>query len=203
MVLGPVQTMCYVISNQTHAVVIDPAHSAKKIQEYLNSQRLTLQAILLTHGHFDHIGAVNELALRSDVPVYAHKREKEYFQNPDVNLSSMMYERLTLDESLNIQYVTEGATISSLDQVIKVFHVPGHTPGSLCYYFENEHMVFTGDTLFAGGIGRTDFIYGDHGSLVKHIKQKLMTLPQDTLVYPGHGECTTVETEAKRNIFLK
>ncbi len=203
MVLGPVQTMCYVISHQNQAVVVDPAASGKKIYDYLQSQNLTLEAILITHGHFDHIGGVNELVARCHVPVYAHKKEQEYFNKPEVNLSTMVYEHLVLDDQIDFHYVADYQTLSLLGQAVKVFHVPGHTTGSLCYYFEDDQIVFTGDTLFEGAIGRTDFIYGNHEQLVTMLKQKIMTLPPQTLVYPGHGACTTVETEAKQNMFLR
>ena len=202
LVLGPVQTTCYIISNNQKAVVVDPAANANQIIHYLGAKKLELEAILLTHGHFDHIGAVNELASKYQVPIYAHKKEKEYFENPDVNLSPMIYERLILNPNFEYRFVTDGDIIECLDKHVLPLHVPGHTTGSLCYYFESEDMVFTGDTLFKQSIGRTDFIYGNHEQLVTGIRRKLLSLPGNTLVYPGHGECTTIEEEAKRNPFL-
>lgn len=202
LVLGPVQTTCYIISNNQKAVVVDPAANANQIIRYLGTNKLTLEAVLLTHGHFDHIGAVNELVEKYPVPIYAHKKEKEYFEKPEVNLSTMIYERLILNPDFEYHFVTDGDVIKCLETDVKVFHVPGHTSGSLCYYFESESIVFTGDTLFKQSIGRTDFIYGNHEQLVTGIRRKLLTLPGQTLVYPGHGECTTIDEESTQNPFL-
>lgn len=203
LILGPVQTACYLVSNEGKAVVIDPAANAQAIIRQLKTKGLELEAILLTHGHFDHIGAVNELAEHYQVPIYAHKKEKEYFENPDVNLSPMIYERLVLNPDFNYQFLGDGQKFECLGEKVKALHIPGHTTGSLCFYFESAKMVFTGDTLFKGSIGRTDFIYGNHEQLVTGIKAKLFTLPADTLVYPGHGDCTTIEEEINQNPFLK
>ena len=202
LVLGPVQTSCYIISNHERAVVVDQAANANQIIQYLGMKKLKLEAIFLTHGHFDHIGAVNELVEKYQVPIYAHKKEKEYFEKPEVNLSPMIYERLILNPDFEYRFVSDEESIECLETKIKVFHVPGHTTGSLCYYFEEDEMVFTGDTLFKQSIGRTDFIYGNHEQLVTGIRRKLLTLPGQTLVYPGHGECTTIEEESKHNPFL-
>lgn len=202
LVLGPVQTTCYVVSSQGRAVIVDPAANATKIIQYLGTKKLIPEAILLTHGHFDHIGAVNELAAKYSLPIYAHKSEKEYFDQPEVNLSTMMYQPFVLSGDLDYHWLADGATLTCLDTQVKIFHVPGHTSGSLCYYFVKDRMVFTGDTLFKQSIGRTDFIYGNHQQLVTGIRQKLLTLPDDTLVYPGHGDCTTVADEKRNNPFL-
>ncbi|HAX72422.1 MAG TPA: MBL fold metallo-hydrolase [Firmicutes bacterium] len=201
--LGPVQTATYIVSENNKALVVDPADSAQSIIKYLKTNQLQLEAILLTHGHFDHIGAVNELTNQFNVPVYAHKKEQEYFEKPQVNLSTMMHAPFTLNESIQYQFLNDGEVFDVIGLPFKAFHVPGHTSGSLCYYEATKGVVFTGDTLFNGAIGRTDFIYGDHAQLVKGIKTKLLTLPADTIVYPGHGDCSTVEYEANHNMFLK
>ncbi|MGL4337611.1 MAG: MBL fold metallo-hydrolase [Turicibacter sp.] len=202
LVLGPVQTTCYIISNGPKALVVDPAANAQQIIKHLKNNKLKLEGILITHGHFDHIGAVNELGAHFDVPVFAHKKEKEYFDKPHVNLSTMMHENLVLNDTLDFQFLNDFETVALIDLEFKVFHVPGHTSGSLCFYCESEQVVFTGDTLFNGSIGRTDFVHGNEAQLVKGIKEKILTLPNTTLVYPGHGECTTVEDEKKHNVFL-
>lgn len=201
--LGPLQTVCYIVSNNQKAVAIDPGANAGQIIRYLGTKKLELEAILLTHGHFDHIGAVNELAEKYQVPIYAHKKEKEYFDHPEINLSPMVHQTLVLNPNFNYQYLVDGAHFTCLETDVQVFHVPGHTTGSLCFYFAQDEMVFTGDTLFKGSIGRTDFIYGNHDQLVSGIKRKLLNLPAQTLVYPGHGECTTVEEEIQSNPFLR
>lgn len=201
--LGPLQTICYIVSNDQKAVVIDPGANAGQVIRYLGTKKLELEAILLTHGHFDHIGAVNELAEKYQVPIYAHKKEKEYFENPEINLSPMVHQSLVLKPNFNYQYLVDGTHFTCLETDIQVFHVPGHTTGSLCFYFAQDEMVFTGDTLFKGSIGRTDFIYGNHDQLVSGIKRKLLSLPAQTLVYPGHGDCTTIEEESQSNPFLR
>lgn len=201
--LGPLQTVCYIVSNNQKAVAIDPGANAGQIIRYLGTKKLELEAILLTHGHFDHIGAVNELAEKYQVPIYAHKKEKEYFDHPEINLSPMVHQTLVLNPNFNYQYLVDDAHFTCLEADVQVFHVPGHTTGSLCYYFAQDEMVFTGDTLFKGSIGRTDFIYGNHDQLVSGIKRKLLNLPAQTLVYPGHGDCTTVEEEIQSNPFLR
>lgn len=201
--LGPLQTVCYIVSNNQKAVAIDPGANAGQIIRYLGTKKLELEAILLTHGHFDHIGAVNELAEKYQVPIYAHKKEKEYFDHPEINLSPMVHQTLVLNPNFNYQYLVDGTHFTCLETDVQVFHVPGHTTGSLCFYFAKDEMVFTGDTLFKGSIGRTDFIYGNHDQLVSGIKRKLLNLPAQTLVYPGHGDCTTVEEEIQSNPFLR
>lgn len=203
LILGPVQTSCYIVSSNKKAIIIDPADQAKKIISYLKNNQLELEAILLTHGHFDHIGAVNELCEHYAVPVYAHKKEKEYFEKPQVNLSTMMYQNLVLEETINLNFLNDNQTITLIGLEVKAFHVPGHTTGSLCYYCPTEQVVFTGDTLFHLGIGRTDFIYGNEATLLKGLKEKILTLPEETIVYPGHGDCTTIGYEKQHNMFLK
>ena len=203
LVLGSVQTNCYIISNQNKVIIIDPAENPEKVIHYLNEKKLEVEGIFITHGHFDHIGAVNELATIFNVPVYAHKKEKEYFEKPEINLSTMIYKNLVLRAELNFHFLEDGEIFECLGTKVKALHVPGHTLGSLCYSFESEKIIFTGDTLFAHSIGRTDFIYGDQTQLVTAIKKNILTLPEDTLVYPGHGECTTVKDEAEQNPFLK
>jgi len=202
LVLGPVQTNCYIVSNQGKAVIIDPADSPERIIQYLNTNKLEVEAIFLTHGHFDHIGAVNDLGSKFNVPVYAHRKEKPYFENPEFNLSTMMYQNLVLKPTLNFSYLADNEEFQCLGATVKALHVPGHTPGSLCYVFGAENLIFTGDTLFAHSIGRTDFVHGNHNQLVEAIKLKVLVLPGEMLVYPGHGECTSIAHEAQQNPYF-
>ncbi|MCL1949204.1 MAG: MBL fold metallo-hydrolase [Turicibacter sp.] len=202
MALGPVGTNCYVLSVGNRAVVVDPAGEPKKILNYLANHKLVVEAILLTHGHFDHIGAVNEVIEKFPVPVFSHKRELEYFNNPDVNLSSHFGAAYVLDAGTDYRWIGEGDSIEVLGQPVSINHVPGHTPGSITFHFKEQGVIFTGDTLFQGSMGRTDLIYGNHELLHHGIKTKLLTLPPQTVAYSGHGGATTIEAELGNNRFF-
>jgi len=202
MTLGPVDTNCFILSEGKRAVIVDPAGEPKKILNYLEANKLVVEAILLTHGHFDHIGAVNEVMEKFPVPIYAHKREKEYFDRADVNLSSHFGEAYTLSPDYDYRWLDEGHQIEVLGHQVIINHVPGHTPGSLTYYFKDLEVIFTGDTLFKGSMGRTDLQYGNHDLLHKGIKTKLLVLPAQTVAYSGHGPATTIEEELRTNRFF-
>jgi len=202
MALGPVDTNCYILSEGNRAVIIDPAGEPQKILNHLEKHQLTVESILLTHGHFDHIGAVNEVEAKYSVPIFAHKREKEYFERAAVNLSIQFGAAYTLSSDYDYRWLDEGSQIEILGHQVVVNHVPGHTPGSLTYYFKDLGLIFTGDTLFKGSIGRTDLQYGNHELLHTGIKTKLLTLPAQTVAYPGHGEATTIEEELQTNRFF-
>ena len=202
MTVGPVQTNCYILSKDKNAVVIDPGESARKIIHYLESNQLKLQSVILTHGHFDHVGAVNQLVEKFPVPIFAHRREREYFFSEDVNLSRQFGTPYTLKQNLDFQWVGEGTVLDVLGETVIPLHIPGHTPGSLAYYFKEEGVVFTGDVLFSGSIGRTDFIYGNGPLLLSGIRSSLLILPPQTVVYSGHGPATTIEIESTTNRFL-
>ena len=202
MALGPVDTNCYVLSEEGRAVIVDPAGEPAKILKYLDTQKLKLEMVLLTHGHFDHIGAVNEVLAKYPAPIFAHKREKEYFDKAEVNLSSHFGPAYTLNPGYDYRWLAEGSQIQVLGHPVFVNHVPGHTPGSLTYYFKDLGVIFTGDTLFKGSIGRTDLMYGNHDLLHEGIKNKIMTLPLQTVAYPGHGGATTIDEELKTNRFF-
>jgi glyoxylase-like metal-dependent hydrolase (beta-lactamase superfamily II) len=202
-ILGQVETNAYVLSHEGRALLVDPAAEPQRILAYLNAQKLSVEGILLTHGHFDHIGAVNELAGRFKLPVYAHKKEQAYFEKPELNLSTMIYQNLRLQPELDFRFLEDGEVFEAIGQKIKALHVPGHTLGSLCFYFEDSEAVFTGDTLFNHSIGRTDFPLGNHRQLVTAIKTKLLTLPMGTIVYPGHNAATTIGDETRTNLHLQ
>ena len=203
MSLGPIQTNCYIISENQKAFIIDPGAEAEKIIKHLSEQNLTPTAILLTHGHFDHIAAVDEVAMKYDLPVYAHSLEKEYFFNPKFNFSYRNGGDIVLSEALNYNWLTCGDTLELIDLKFKILHVPGHSLGSICFYDEDRKVIFTGDTLFRGSIGRTDFLNGNMEQLHAMISQKLLTLPEDTVVYPGHGSATTIRDEKLTNPFFR
>lgn len=206
-VVGQVQTNCYVVINEENkeCFLIDPGASAKALAERIRKDELKPVAVLLTHGHFDHAGAAEELAKEFDIKVYAHEAEKDTLSNPQKNVSWMV----GASESYHADvYLKDEEVITLAGYEIKVFHTPGHTEGGCCYYIEAEDVVFTGDTLFAQSVGRTDFPGGSMSQIVRSINEKLMTLNEagnletDIMVYPGHNDPTTIETERINNPYL-
>lgn len=201
LVVGPVSTNCYIVSNDKgEAVIIDPGYSAGKIAEYLESEKLTALAILLTHGHFDHIMAVNELKEKLSLKVYAGSREADLLNDPKLNSSP----------SLGVSYSTkadvllwDNETVSFSDMTFRIIHTPGHTAGSICLYMEDQDLLFSGDTLFFESVGRTDLPTGDMSSILSSLKKLVGTLPESTLVLPGHGSKTTIGHEKQNNVYLE
>lgn len=201
MVLGPVETNCYFYINKDtkEVVVIDPADRAQKIIDWLNSERLKPTAILLTHGHFDHIMAVDGLKREYDIPVYASKDEVQVLENPQLNASTMMgaYVSLKADELF-----ADGDVLELAGAKFKVISTPGHTIGSVCFYIEEEKILISGDTLFEASVGRSDFPTGSSRQLIDSIKTRLFVLPEDTSVFPGHGGTTSIAYEKTHNPFI-
>lgn len=200
-VVGPVQTNCYFAVNEetSEALVIDPGAKADRLAEIIGEEKLNPVAILLTHGHFDHAGAAEELAKRFEIKIYALEKERETLENPDLNLSG--WEGKTLAYHADC-FLRDEEEIDLAGFHIRVFYTPGHTVGGCCYFFPYQKAVFSGDTLFAQSVGRTDFPKGSMSDLVRSVKEKLMTLPDDVTVYPGHNEITTIGTERMYNPYL-
>ncbi|MDA3845373.1 MAG: MBL fold metallo-hydrolase [Vallitaleaceae bacterium] len=201
--VGQLETNSYVIADFDcmTCVIVDPAGEGKRIIDEITREGLTVKGILITHGHFDHIGAVNQLATYYEVPVVAHMEESNMMADSQMNYSVYFLQRAIVSRADT--FVEAGETISfggALEFIC--IEVPGHTANSLCYYIEKERVVFTGDTLMAGAIGRTDFYDGDADTLLNAIRSELMTLPGETAVYPGHGDDTTIITEKTSNPFL-
>jgi hydroxyacylglutathione hydrolase len=200
--LGPIQTNGYVLSNEKgQGVIIDPGmHPASMIEHVKN---LDIVAILLTHAHFDHIGGLEEVREATKAPVYIHDLEQDWLFDADKNGSTrwpMVTDPIVCqprDQSLSDGQILELAGFS-----LKVLHTPGHSPGSVSFYLEKENMLLAGDTLFSASIGRTDLPYGDHETLLSSIRNKILELPEETKVYPGHGPDTTVESEMTYNPFI-
>jgi glyoxylase-like metal-dependent hydrolase (beta-lactamase superfamily II) len=205
LVLGPFETNCYVLRDETTAkdcLIIDPGLGANRLLSFIKQYKFDPVAVILTHGHIDHIASVAQL--RSSFPrvkVYVHKLDAVMLGNPHSNLATIT------GETLNIGppdfTVEDGSIVDKSGIQLKVLHTPGHTPGGICLYSKNEGVVFTNDTLFTGSIGRTDFPGGSEQQLLKSIRDKLLTLPGDTIVYPGHGPNTKIAAEKTYNQLLQ
>ena len=201
MVLGPVQTNCFFLINEDtkELLIIDPADRAQGIIDWILSEGLKPVAILLTHGHFDHIMAVEGLRKEYQIPMYASKDEVEVLANPQLNVSTMMgaYVSMKADELF-----ADGDVLELAGMKLKVISTPGHTIGSVCFYIEEEKMLISGDTLFEASVGRTDFPTGSSRQLIHSIKTRLFILPEDVNVFPGHGEVTSIAYEKTHNPFI-
>ena len=201
MTLGMVATNCYLIINKEtkEALLIDPADNALRISNVIEENVCTLKAILLTHGHFDHIMALNELKKRYNVPVYAHEEEEDVLKQSSLNMSGMIGQIYTTQADI---YVKDGEHLKLAGLDIIVLHTPGHTKGGVCYYLPEEKVLMSGDTLFHCSIGRTDFPTGSMSQLVRSVKEQLFVLPDDVQVYPGHDSVTSIVYEKQYNPFF-
>lgn len=199
LVLGEVSTNCYIIYHQTtkKAVIVDPADNGEYILHKCRELSVTPEAILLTHGHFDHILATKDVQRAFHCKVYAGIEEDRLLRDPSLNLSGSMGSD---QMGINADYlVRNGEVLHLIGFDWKVLETPGHTVGSVCYYIEAEDVLISGDTLFAQSLGRTDLPTGNTREIMDSILNKLLVLPEDTMVYPGHGEQTTIGFERKYN----
>lgn len=210
MVLGSCQTNCYFIYQEEEmpgqgdaqghkrAIVVDPADQGGRIHETLERNGIEVEAILLTHGHFDHIWGTKELREAAGVKLYALDAEKALCEDSHNNVSDMAGRAYTVTPD---EYLRDGQELTLAGMRFQVIATPGHTIGSCCYYFLEAGFLVSGDTLFAESVGRTDFPTGSMSSIVRSIKEKLYVLPGETKVYPGHGDSTTIEHEMRYNPF--
>lgn len=211
MVLGVCQTNTYFVyrEGQKDAICIDPADKGEQIFEALERSGFCVRAVFLTHGHFDHIlgcegllRAANERAAdRGEEPVklYACEQERVLLGDSRKNVSAQVSRPCTCDADV---YVRDGEIIEAAGMTCRLIATPGHTEGGCCYYFEEAGLLVSGDTLFQESVGRTDLPTGSMSTLVRSVKEKLLILPEETLVYPGHGDSTTIGHEKKYNPFL-
>lgn len=200
-VTGIISTNCYLAINEETAriVVIDPAACPPYLMEHIKSNGWTVEAILLTHGHFDHTMGIDGFLEEYHVPVYVHEKEKETLEDPSLNLSKSYTSGYTFSGAA---YIKDGQILELAGYSFKVLHTPGHTPGGVCYYVESEGVLFCGDTLFQNSVGRTDFSNSSMSDLVRGIREKLMVLPEEVIAYPGHMGETTIGHEKKYNPFF-
>jgi glyoxylase-like metal-dependent hydrolase (beta-lactamase superfamily II) len=197
-----VATNCYFVTNRKtgETIIVDPGAEAKRLQQLLQEDGKKPVAILLTHGHFDHAGAAGQLAEAYGISVYAAEAEKATLADANINLSGPMAGNATTYHA--DVFLRDEQEIDLAGFHIRVLYTPGHTPGGCCYYFPREDLVFSGDSLFCGSVGRTDFPGGSAAQLVQAVRDKLMILPENTLVLPGHDARTTIEQERMYNPFL-
>lgn len=201
--LGVLQTNCYVIEDDHDSCLIfDPGSEGKKLINWLNKRNLHPIAILLTHAHFDHIGAVDIVRDFYNIPVYLHEEEETWLGDPKLNGSKFfkIQEPNIINPADFILKREEELKLDSFEFFI--YETPGHSPGSVSYYFQTEGFVISGDALFKGSIGRTDLPGGNQSQLIKSIHEKLLFLPEETLVLPGHGPTTTISEEMDSNPYL-
>lgn len=200
-VLGMYQTNCYFAyrEDSKDVCVFDPADSGDYIFKELTDRGFCVKAILLTHGHFDHIYGANELRKLAGCKIYAGKDEKELLNNSKLNCSASVGRIETVEAD---EYLSDGDKLSVAGMDISVLFTPGHTKGSVCYLFENEGILIAGDTLFNQSVGRSDLPTGNGRTLIDSIRKKIMVLPNETVVYPGHGEKTRVLFERENNPYL-
>jgi len=203
--LGAYETNCYVLRSSEAAkdcLIVDAGLGADTLIQFLHGHNLNPIAVVLTHGHIDHIEGV--AALRTEFPdikVYIHKLDANMLTEPHSNLSAMTGAAFIVEPA--DFFLEEESVIEQAEIKLSVLHTPGHTPGGICLYCEDEGVVFTDDTLFADSIGRTDFPNGNTEQLLQSIREKLFTLPDETQVYPGHGPMTTIAHEREYNPFLR
>ena len=192
---------CYfVIDEKTKdTIVIDPGNEGEKLCCEIEKGGFNVKAICLTHAHFDHCGAVKEIKEKTGAKVIICDGEQTVASSPSYNLSAMFSKPFTVEYD---KVVKDGDFIEVGNLVCKVIATPGHTEGGCCYYFEKEGVVFSGDTLFFMSVGRTDFPGGNSKKLVDSIKNKLFTLPLETVVYSGHGQQTQIGYEIENNSYL-
>lgn len=197
-VIGIISTNCYlVIQEETNeAVLIDPGAYPGYMADHIKSKGFQLKGILLTHGHFDHILGLEEVLKQFPVPVYAHEAESALLTDRNVNHSKSYTKGYEFKDAV---YLKDGQSLSLAGFDFQVIHTPGHTCGGVCYYLEKEQVLFSGDTLFLGSVGRTDLETGSSSDLVHSVREKLFVLPEETVVYPGHMAETSIAYEKKHN----
>ena len=198
-VLGGVSTNCYIIYREGagKAVIVDPADNGAYLLNKLRELQLEPEAILLTHGHFDHILAVEDIRRAFRSKVYIHMDEERMLKDPSLNLSGTLG---TEQMGLSADYLLrDNEVLHLLGYDWRVIATPGHTSGSVCFYIESEEVLLSGDTLFAESLGRTDLPTGNVSDIIRSITKRLFALPDETMVYPGHGDPTTIGHEKQYN----
>lgn len=195
-VTGSIEENCHIVyDEEKNTIVIDPGDDFVNIKNAILKHNLSVAKIVLTHGHYDHVGAVNQLKEFSGATVYAHEKERELITNPELSLSR--YVNPLFPTPKVDTFVVDGDVISAGTLSLRVIHTPGHTGGSMCLY--SDGVLFSGDTVFYGTLGRWDFPTGNLSQLTHSIVDILFSLPENTVIYSGHGPNTTVKDEKMHN----
>lgn len=199
--LGIVETNCYILEGENELLVIDPGDNGEFLNKQIKQYHKKVSAVLLTHAHFDHIGAVDDVANEFDVKVYVHPEEKSWLTDTEKNGSKKfaMYQLPQVVQH-TVPQIMEPGEYKIGEFKFEAMHTPGHSPGSLSFVFGDFAIV--GDTLFKGGIGRTDLYKGDTQTLLNSIEDKLLELDPNTTIFPGHGPETTIADEEMTNPYL-
>jgi len=191
--LGQLQANCYFLIADNNCLIIDPADDASFILEELQRQQLNLVGMLATHGHFDHVMAIGEIQQSLKIPLHIHKEDVFLINRLEQTAEHFLDYKPVILPINQLENFPPSPRLRWASK-LKILHTPGHTPGSCCFYFEEENALFTGDTLFKEGIGRTDLSYSSKEDLKKSLK-KIFKLPRETIIYSGHGEDTILEDE--------
>ncbi|WP_288301620.1 MBL fold metallo-hydrolase [uncultured Veillonella sp.] len=201
MPLGMLGTNCYIVVDEqsNQCLVVDPGSDGEHVVEVLQEKKLNPLGVVLTHGHSDHIGGIQPIVDTYHCPIYVHKKDESFLTDSRLNLS--VYSGSTVEAHGEVRHVKEGDTLSCGSLSFRVIETPGHTPGGVCYY--GEGILLAGDTLFRESVGRTDFPGGSFDDLVAAVSEKLFSLPEETVVYPGHGPETTIAHEKEYNPFVR
>ncbi len=195
-ILGVCQTTCYLVKHNDETILIDAGENSEKVSAYLSESNLKLDKILITHAHFDHIAGLNHLTeLYPECKVYIATEEMEYLRDPKMTLSTDFGSSFAYN---GVVYSTDQLNVEGLE----VRHIAGHSLNSSVYIFHKDQTVFTGDTLFKGSVGRSDFINGNQPKLLAQIKSELLSLDDEYKVYPGHGFASTILQEKETNMFF-
>lgn len=199
--VGMIGTNCYIAYNENtnEAVVVDPGDEGTQIMAVVNKHHLKVVAIFVTHGHGDHIMALEDVREATGAPVYISQEDAKLLHNSTGNLSTFLGKARSFGEP--DEFFTDGEELTVAGMPFKIYATPGHTRGGVC--IQSGDVVFCGDTVFAESIGRTDLPGGDYDTILQSIKDKILTLPDETKLLPGHGPSTTVGWERRRNPFLQ
>ncbi len=201
-VVGPLGVNCVILGDRSagEGVIVDPGGDAERILATVKGLGLAIRYVINTHGHFDHVGGNRQVLAATGAQLMVHKEDAGFLAR--AASVATMYGLATENSPPPDRFLVDGMEIGFGGHTIKVFHTPGHTPGGCCLYLEMEGKVITGDTLFAEGVGRTDFPGSSHEALMEGIRTKLMVLPDSTVAYPGHGPSTTIGHEKRFNPYI-